>query len=98
MDSFVRTTVAVVKRTRLLGRGNLNPDRNKSNAEAEWERKLDMVDESSFAIDMVESEVAVRCIGGEYRSSVHDGMVTGPMVIDHHRSWDSENIVKTDLS
>jgi len=37
MDGFVRTTVAVVERTRLLGKGNLKPDRNKSNAEAEWE-------------------------------------------------------------
>jgi hypothetical protein len=35
--------------------------------------------------------------GGGCRSRVHDGMVIGPTVIDHHRTWGSENIIKFNL-
>jgi hypothetical protein len=32
------------------------------------------------------------------RSGAHDGMVIGPTVIDHHRTWGSENVIKYDLN
>jgi hypothetical protein len=50
MDGFVQV---VIERARLLGRGNLKPDRNKSNGSeiGEW----------SLAVDVDESEGVVRC-------------------------------------
>jgi hypothetical protein len=55
-------------------------------------KELDMVDEWSFAVDVDESE------GVQMQGLAHDGMVIGPMVTDHHRTWGSEDIMKADLS